>query len=463
MPSKKPHPLQVFNENPEFESLVRGMSGVHRHDRAAHGALADWFEEQGHPVIASLARRHPVWAERQDEGMDHGRPYFRGMGEEEPISRAADRGRGLTTELSYGRMFPTNDFTPLIHTVNLSHWGWWGDKQGHALHLTAPVTKAELRQLLKQYGRRDRASLGAHELIRHRSNVPGAIDYPDMGGLQLAREPMPALPTRESVGQLRQKQVPENQTSFGFHRGVPYHYENGTRFNHDPQKNPEAFNGHMERLGSPLARHMQAAAGSGHAWEVHPSDFAEFAKYDPTHLAHMAGGQAGDSVHFEVDHACHHTLSTSGRGENSGVNVGSHIDPKNGTLTLHHVYGPEGVRGTGWGLDYFLRAVTGARRSGVKSVVVPAAAGHPGSGYNGYYTWPRFGFNGPITPGHALPPKYQRAKTLHQLFDMEGGPEAWKKYGSDQFNLSFDTAPGSPHTQRLLNYLREVQARKAGK
>lgn len=57
------------------------------------------------------------------------------------------------------------------------------------------------------------------------------------------------------------------------------------------------------------------------------------------------------------------------------------------------------------------------------------AEGAPGTSENGYYTWPRLGFNGEIAPGvrEELPEAVRDAKGLHALMDTRRGAMPGKR------------------------------------
>jgi|GEM_PF-1500158 len=86
--------------------------------------------------------------------------------------------------------------------------------------------------------------------------------------------------------------------------------------------------------------------------------------------------------------------------------------------------------------------------------VVADAAGNAKSRQTGYSRWPQLGFNGVIKNSvkSKLPSKYRSAKDLNTLMQMEGGFEAWKKFGG-RTNVSFDLSKGSTSWKIFESYL----------
>ena len=108
----------------------------------------------------------------------------------------------------------------------------------------------------------------------------------------------------------------------------------------------------------------------------------------------------------------------------------------------------------GIGAKSFGRQVVGAQRLGIKKIRT-LAAGSYGESMNGYYTWPRLGYNAPLSDFYqqALPPNL-KSKDLHELFAKPGGPEWWLVSGAG-IDVEFDLTPGSAHERRMWEYLRK--------
>jgi hypothetical protein len=119
--------------------------------------------------------------------------------------------------------------------------------------------------------------------------------------------------------------------------------------------------------------------------------------------------------------------------------------------------------GRGQGLALFDAQVRTLQGAGVK-MIQTSAAGGPSGGGNGYYTWPRMGYGGPMTSQQVerLPDAIKKAlggkRDVRDVFDLPGGAEAWKAYGSSM-KLTFDLTPGSRNMKALESYKAERAAR----
>ncbi len=125
----------------------------------------------------------------------------------------------------------------------------------------------------------------------------------------------------------------------------------------------------------------------------------------------------------------------------------------------------------GYGATVFSRQVVAARKLGIGKISVfgirsDATALRPGA--NGYYTWPRFGYNGKLpsfrslvrdnSPAHR-PPSHTESFYTHEadfrsLMSSETGRTFWRKYGNDM-DGTFDTARSSQSSSDLRRYLLE--------
>lgn len=114
--------------------------------------------------------------------------------------------------------------------------------------------------------------------------------------------------------------------------------------------------------------------------------------------------------------------------------------------------------GRGLGTGLFVRQVEEARRAGFTKITTYAAGNAREAatgGYNGYYTWPRLGYDGPIPRNLAgrLPPNLQGARTVQDLFATAEGQEWWRQAGEYTY-LEFDLAEDSRSLQVLDAYLQ---------
>ncbi len=73
---------------------------------------------------------------------------------------------------------------------------------------------------------------------------------------------------------------------------------------------------------------------------------------------------------------------------------------------------------------------------------------------NGYYTWPRLGFDGclPAAVREALPPRLQSTRCLLDLMASEEGRQWWRRHGST-VRVVFDMAPRGRSWKAFRRYL----------
>jgi hypothetical protein len=110
----------------------------------------------------------------------------------------------------------------------------------------------------------------------------------------------------------------------------------------------------------------------------------------------------------------------------------------------------------GMGVRVFATQVRAARELGIRRIKT-LAQGYPGDPeFNGYYTWPRLGFNARLTADQKrrLPDSLKGAQDLHDLMLAEDGPKWWKENGIET-RVEFDTDPSSLHSKILNAYLDE--------
>jgi uncharacterized protein (TIGR02996 family) len=124
------------------------------------------------------------------------------------------------------------------------------------------------------------------------------------------------------------------------------------------------------------------------------------------------------------------------------------------------------MRGQGLGLEIFASQVIAAAEAGVSRITCMAAGGggrgRPGyqSEYNGYYTWPLFGYDADISSLQnpeviALCQRhFPQAKTVLDIF-MMGGRRWWKDNGCKIPTAVFDLRPGSRSLTVLQAYMEE--------
>jgi hypothetical protein len=135
-----------------------------------------------------------------------------------------------------------------------------------------------------------------------------------------------------------------------------------------------------------------------------------------------------------------------------------------GTKSVHN----DLFEGHGSGLAMFGRQVENATKWGFTHIET-YAAGHgygttgerpPEGAYNGYYTWPRFGYNGRVHPDDIsrMPPDVQRNaraadNMISGVMSTKEGRDWWMGHG-DSLNVKFDLTPGSYSQDTLNTYLK---------
>lgn len=115
----------------------------------------------------------------------------------------------------------------------------------------------------------------------------------------------------------------------------------------------------------------------------------------------------------------------------------------------------------GKGVEFFRDQVAALREASVDYIETHAAGNKSDKYYNGYYTWPRMGYDGTMSDKaiKKLPKKFRDQlkgkKNVQALFALPGGKEAWKEHGDDIFDAKFDLSEGSQSLKILEAYLKE--------
>jgi hypothetical protein len=114
----------------------------------------------------------------------------------------------------------------------------------------------------------------------------------------------------------------------------------------------------------------------------------------------------------------------------------------------------------------FESQVAAASKEGIDYITLHAAGG-PNQGMNGYYTWPRFGFDQPIDALESgrvkrmVAERYPDAKTVLDVFSTPGGAEWWKENGTEMHQAKFDMTPGSRSRRVFEAYLAAKKSLQA--
>lgn len=129
------------------------------------------------------------------------------------------------------------------------------------------------------------------------------------------------------------------------------------------------------------------------------------------------------------------------------------------------------LQSLGLGTEIFATQVSNAMELGFDHIQCHAADGE----WNGYYTWPRLGYDCPLdqlmsdTPTMAqhrlkgLMDQFPLAESVQDIFDSEGGPEAWKQAKLDIYEAKFDLAKDSRSSKKLAAYVQRKKEMASAK
>ncbi len=122
------------------------------------------------------------------------------------------------------------------------------------------------------------------------------------------------------------------------------------------------------------------------------------------------------------------------------------------------------TKGTGFGAKFFARQVEGCRKAGIKYIENLSARSES---MNGYYTWPRFGYDAPLTENYidlavvrAVRAQFPDAKTLLDVMATPEGREWWKENGGDISPNRFDCSSDDSRSMQVLRAYQEELANK---
>ena len=125
-----------------------------------------------------------------------------------------------------------------------------------------------------------------------------------------------------------------------------------------------------------------------------------------------------------------------------------------------HICG-ERLQQQSMGLQILRRELCHARRLGIRHI--SATAGRRDD-ENGYYTWPRLGFDGPLPRPifRQLPCHLRSARSVLDLMDTDSGRQWWREHGTT-IQVVFDLASGSRSSRTFQRYLsRQFTSATAG-
>lgn len=205
------------------------------------------------------------------------------------------------------------------------------------------------------------------------------------------------------------------------------------------------------RLAHADAAHVAFAPGDEAA--VH-RDLRAFFGHDltPREIASLVGAQPGDAVEASMSHG---GIVLTLTGANRRYEAEREIGGIHGAPVMHNVSFTVFETGHGLGTRVFADQAHAASALGVTSIRTTAAAE---DGANGYYTWPRLGYNAPFSYDAdyypSAPAAVRHASDFHELMRTSAGRDWWRANGHD-VEMTFDTRPGSTAMQMLDAYLKE--------
>ena len=121
-------------------------------------------------------------------------------------------------------------------------------------------------------------------------------------------------------------------------------------------------------------------------------------------------------------------------------------------------------QGAGLGSEVFASQVEHAQAEGFKAIMCHAAKDNPrepSKPHNGYYTWPRMGYDAPLAgvTGASAVKAFPGSKTVLDVMATKEGRDWWKANGTDLFDAKFDLTPGSRSMKVHEAYMAERAAR----
>lgn len=138
--------------------------------------------------------------------------------------------------------------------------------------------------------------------------------------------------------------------------------------------------------------------------------------------------------------------------------------------SIYNAYFEATTKGRGIGLEAFKQQVDSASRLGFEKIET-SAAGNKEDDFNGYYTWPRLGYDGQLRSRHKDGLELASAEgkswvtgletKVSDLMKTKGGREWWKENG-DGFDATFNLTKGSQSRKVLATYVKEKRKQESG-
>ena len=110
----------------------------------------------------------------------------------------------------------------------------------------------------------------------------------------------------------------------------------------------------------------------------------------------------------------------------------------------------------GLGLRLFATQAHAAERLGIDTIALEAAGNQGSVLFNGYYTWPRYGFDAELIDAEIgrVPKELGTVSTVADLMSSEAGRAWWKAHGDGRY-MEFDLTHGSRSLQTLHAVMNE--------
>lgn len=146
-----------------------------------------------------------------------------------------------------------------------------------------------------------------------------------------------------------------------------------------------------------------------------------------------------------------------------------------GALKCHNstFFVDNSLQGSGLGTEIFARQVGELSRRrfayiDTSAAYDPGLPGRPKTGMNGYYTWPRLGYDAPLDPymreeirtDTSLPPEARKSESISDMMRSVEGRRWWKENVKESIDCQFDLSEGSTSRKVLEGYLKERARRR---
>lgn len=172
----------------------------------------------------------------------------------------------------------------------------------------------------------------------------------------------------------------------------------------------------------------------------------------------MMGGRGG--VHMEVHDDRYRAVTSVQRSAEGDL----YLENWNFQVFPHE-------RGRGLGTEIIKTQIDAAHQMGARGIVVHSIGDWKRrETHNGYYTWPRMGFDGDLprdwqsrmmaTGLTEIPEQFSQASRVSDFFKKPEGRELWKRHGFPM-ELAFDVQPGSLSRKVFDNYYSAQTRRQA--